>query len=145
YTLEIHDNLHMGFDYMFFNDFVKGYIKVLNDEDQVVKVLEPEFGKTLKYAFRIGDVTYIEESNLDLLFDLYPNPADSKLILKSDKLEGDIRIEVYGLNGNLIYTADEPVNQYFEKQLDVSSWTPGFYVAVIKTNDGIFKRKFIVE
>ncbi len=143
YVLEVIDQMHMGLDYMYIG--FPGYLKIVDDNDQVIKVFEPEFGKELKYSFRIGDVTYIEEPNLDLMFDLYPNPSDSKIILESEKFEGDIRIEIFGVNGNMIYRSDEYSENHFEKRIDVSNWTPGFYIAVVKSNDGIFKRKFIVE
>ena len=53
---------------------------------------------------------------------MYPNPADSYLILESARVLD--RLHIYNALGQLVYQQSMPGSQL---QIDVSQWPAGFY------------------
>jgi len=78
---------------------------------------------------------------------IFPNPAKDKVNfeLENTELHQNIRLRCYDLLGNLMY--NEPVIKGQKgAAIDISSWPPGMYVAIIYSNSGaVGKCKFVVE
>jgi hypothetical protein len=92
-----------------------------------------------------GGVTIIEETKpLELKFSLYPNPANSKIIItNTGKLAKEIIISILSINGQPI------MHEKFQNQnlmeLDVSTFTKGIYLVKIETRTGIEVKKLVIH
>ena len=78
---------------------------------------------------------------------VFPNPAKDKVNfeLENTSLHQNIRLRCYDLLGKLMY--NEPVIQGQRgAAIDISSWPPGMYVAIVYNNGGVVgKSKFVVN
>ncbi|MBK3516478.1 T9SS-dependent choice-of-anchor J family protein [Carboxylicivirga marina] len=64
---------------------------------------------------------------------VYPIPADDHINVEFDKLQGDIEIKLYSINGELMF--NRKVNNITSYQLDVNDLTPGLYMLTIVGKD----------
>lgn len=63
-------------------------------------------------------------------YQVYPNPAQDFIVVKTDQNFKNGKISVYDLNGKMILS--ETIDAY-EKQLDMSSFISGFYIVKVES------------
>jgi hypothetical protein len=80
-----------------------------------------------------NDYIGLAENNIGT-FDLYPNPADQVLNIKT---EGDFNYSVMNVNGEVL------VNNANSKTLDISSFSAGIYFLKLQNNKGVQVKKFV--
>jgi len=74
----------------------------------------------------------------DSFFDVYPNPADNRLIIKSVSENTTAEVTIFNSNGQLARRVG-----LISDQIDVSMLKPGFYYLVIRTPDKTRTGKFV--
>ncbi len=77
-------------------------------------------------------------------FILYPNPANDKITIENNSLNGNQieMISIYNMQGQLIL--QQPV-QNQKTEINISDFTGGMYFVNVKTERGIEVRKFVKE
>ncbi|MEL6625772.1 MAG: serine hydrolase [Bacteroidota bacterium] len=99
-------------------------------------------GKLLEVAK--DDMVMSIEDELATQVTLSPNPAQSELTVQWDlNLVGEVKIEVYDLQGNRVVSTRSIANQ--PVSVNVESLSTGLYILKMETNRGTFTRKFIKE
>ncbi len=73
---------------------------------------------------------------------LYPNPANQQLTLAYTGFGMDAVLQVYDLQGNLLFATKAPVNQLI---LDVNTWAAGIYLVHITDGRKNAVRKLVIE
>ena len=78
------------------------------------------------------------------LFNLYPNPASDKIHCSFQIAHSTFEILIYDMYGRKMDEVLVPAGQQ-EMTIDVSSYSKGIYIAVLKSQKGILgRRKFVV-
>jgi hypothetical protein len=77
--------------------------------------------------------SFVENSDIDNSFSVYPNPAQSEFtIYSTNGFEGNAKVEIYNETGKRVYRSTGKVA--FPHQVDVSSFNAGIYL--VKVTDG---------
>jgi hypothetical protein len=82
-------------------------------------------------------------NNSTELFNIYPDPAKNSFTINSNSyLTGNSILEMHDLNGRLIFT--ELIDEQ-TKTINIANQKAGIYILRIKSPDGIFTKKMVVE
>jgi hypothetical protein len=98
-----------------------------------------------KAVWRSGTAGVIETPKGN--FKIYPNPAGSVITYQLSGIseKGDLRIEIWDLYGRMVEAIPVPVGQDVINS-DVSGYTPGAYIAIVRSGKGIMvMKKFVVD
>jgi hypothetical protein len=75
---------------------------------------------------------------------LYPNPANDNVTLKFENIEGDAKVRIINLNGQLVL--EQPIVIAKEDvKINLTDIKPGFYFVNVISNDAVITRKLVVE
>ncbi len=86
------------------------------------------------FMVRLGSsFTGMEEMNNDVQLSVYPNPATDYIMLHSTS-EMNYKVSIYNATGALVYQK-EYVDGW-EQPIEISTWPPGIYHAVVEQNGG---------
>lgn len=112
--------------------------------DYKIKIISFNYGVVVESMdyFAISDMNSIEEVEGDITFDIFPNPAVSKLtinlddynIKKSDFGNYIKKIEIFNLNGQMVYQNIFEKNIVGNLEIDVNNLDRGSYYIVINNN-----------
>lgn len=82
------------------------------------------------------------ENNLDSKtnINIYPNPSNSTITIQSTEKISEINI--YDLNGSLVYKLDD--QKFYSKTIDTKKFSKGMYIMKLRTSKGIEIVKFSV-
>lgn len=102
-----------------------------------------EFGR-FPVVFSNGErvLSEIENSDLELNLEIYPNPVGDVLTVEIPFAENASKVEVFDMTGRVIYNTDYPTNKF---QLQTTSWNAGVYQIVVTINDGNKISKQVVK
>ena len=135
YTLELTDPRNLGLSYWAVPEQGSGYIRLHNEDGDVRKAFESDFGHKITYSFTLGGTTHVQEENFDELVSLIPNPAEGHVTLQMKGYElGQSEIRMYDIEGALIYSDEAYIGSDFNLLIDTRELTPGTYFITI-TND----------
>lgn len=74
---------------------------------------------------------------------VYPNPTKDHLNVQLSENSNEIHISIFDLTGRLVF---EDHKQYTNKvEINTQNWTPGMYIAKVKTQSGEFSKKIVKE
>jgi hypothetical protein len=93
----------------------------------------------------LNDLVFVKELTPEtVIFNLYPNPANTYIDLKLENLNGEIGISILNLSGETVwhekYNAE---NGTLLKKLDISELSVGTYLIKIDTGSHLLLEKFI--
>lgn len=76
----------------------------------------------------------------------YPNPATDKVMVEFDNRKpSDVRIEIVGINGQLLFNTElKDIKTYLES-IDVNNYANGIYYLRFRINGDFYTRKLIVQ
>ncbi|MEM6802404.1 MAG: T9SS type A sorting domain-containing protein [Bacteroidota bacterium] len=79
-------------------------------------------------------------------FDLYPNPNQGRFTLEValDK-PSELGIKVFDIAGNKVFMDFESISTTYQKDLDLSSLSPGLYVLQLSTAEGQESKRFVIR
>jgi Secretion system C-terminal sorting domain len=87
------------------------------------------------------NVVSINENNLDLRFEIYPNPAKKLLTITfgANFVSGElILFDIYGRE-----LMKKEINNSNKETFNINKLSKGYYIAIIKSEEGLFRKKFI--
>ncbi len=76
-------------------------------------------------------------------FNIYPNPSNGIFIIENSLKNETLEIEITNLTGKTIYNSE--VKNIINSEIDLSNQAKGVYFINIKTENGIFTDKLIVQ
>ena len=96
------------------------------------------------------DVNWVSLSTSNLYlnnFEIYPNPSNSVFNINfKSSINQDISLKIYSLIGKRVFSENLiSFKGNFSKDIDLSSYPKGLYSLEIKTKDGIFINKLILQ
>jgi len=93
-------------------------------------------------AVEVENIT--ETSGTQIL--VYPNPNKGKFTLEiNTDNETDIQVELYNLNGQLLYNKTDRIYGLSSETIDISDFAKGVYIIKVVANDEIKIEKLIVK
>jgi hypothetical protein len=115
-------------------------------EYKLLDVCQPYPVDSLVYSdvleFDVRGATGIN-TQADVRFRIYPNPADDQLFIESSELVQKFNLEIYNLTGQLVMNRTFQSTSYVD--LDISGLTNGIYVLKVTTDKGIYNSRVIVQ
>jgi hypothetical protein len=99
--------------------------------------MNQNFGQTDALFAKLGG-----ESSVTDNIKAFPNPASNSITIVLDQI-GIETITIYNALGQVTYSS--MANNFFQEQVDITDWTPGYYTIEVKTNDEIRRTQFIKE
>ncbi len=103
-----------------------------NSGQQILKLETPIFSGMSFSNEKLSTV-----DNKQSMFNLYPNPVSETLFITSENNTIE-KLNVYSINGQLIFSENESTNQ-----LDVSTLSNGLYFVEVTSENGVAIQKFI--
>mgnify|MGYP005849756191 CR=1 FL=1 len=82
----------------------------------------------------ITSVKEIEPNNIPKTLTVYPNPSSQSIFLNSP-WSGNLTIEIFSLDGSLVYQQKKQLIRSTETRIDISKLPKGFYILKITTNN----------
>lgn len=144
YDLTIHDQAKNGLSF-FANNEGTGYARIQKADGTsgVLKTFEPDFGTRISHRFTIGFTTDVQEVLNEVVFNVFPNPANDKITIdiSSPKIE-DIKIKIFNMDGKVKYE-----NQFSSStmpEITLEAFPAGIYYMSCEGKNWIKGRKFII-
>ena len=92
--------------------------------------------------FDVKGATGIEE-DLDMEFNIYPNPANEKLFIESNTQSQNLDLAIYNMTGQLVMK--ELFHNTNTINLDVSGLTKGIYILKLNTDKDSYNTRIIIQ
>ena len=91
--------------------------------------------------------TGIQNADASAAFELFPNPTEGQLTIKSDeKTGGKVSLQVVDVTGKeLLSRIDDDMKQGKEIQLDLSQLPKGIYFLNIESGANTMQRKVVIQ
>lgn len=107
--------------------------------DTIIGYLAPR--AFLAFGLTGTDVQNISESDVDFI--MYPNPSAGKVHFESDVNSPMHSIEIYDINGRLIFNNQNINTNSF--QLQRNNWSGGMYFAKIRFQEGVLVKRIVFK
>ncbi len=144
YTLEMDDPYHFGLSYWAVPAQGSGYLRFYDLDGKLLKTFQPDFGKSIRYSFSIGDVSHVDQENAESLVALFPNPADEQVRVVIDEFPlGRADLRLYDAYGTLIRTETVSVGERFSTTLDTRDLPAGSYYITIDNGTTNLRQRFV--
>jgi len=143
YTLELTNDYDFGLSYWAVSSQGTGYLQLLNENNQVIKTFNPDFGRSIVYSYHSGNISYIEDSQMDYLLRIFPLPAENAVNIQIDTQIGEAVMELFDFSGKSILTQNINLPEAAPMKLDVSNLSSGNYFIKISNSQFDMKRTFI--
>lgn len=86
----------------------------------------------------------INDSEFNRFLSIYPNPVNTTAIIEWSGVEKVNKIEVFDLNGKLVWTKN-PGRNFQRINLDVTDWSEGVYLIQLYLSEGIAVKRLVVQ
>ncbi|MGB0851495.1 MAG: T9SS type A sorting domain-containing protein, partial [Bacteroidia bacterium] len=140
-SLEILDSDGDGMSFWANNDG-GGFFRLMKLGGGVLKTFEPDFGNGTKLNFTIMHTLDIPKKEIDLGFELYPNPTNGVFnVSGGDLLNADY--EVYNSFGQVVLTPTTFNGQTL--QIDLTNQASGMYFLKITKEGHTWTKKVILN
>jgi len=145
YSLEFLSMRETGLSYWAYQGQGQGYIRIYGENDQLLKSFNPDFGYGIYYSFDLGKTLKVEDSGLENLIHLYPNPANDLLNISVDYNFGDAQLEVYNALGELLSKKQVLIDENFNIKINIRNYPSGTYFVRVSNDKLDIKNKFIKQ
>ena len=147
YTFEITDSGNDGLEFWANSSQGTGYLRFKSAEDgSSLKIFETDFGKSLKYSFSIGDITYVNDiGKFSSLIDVYPNPTSGMVNVNYEfEKNYDVNITITNLSGKKIISKQINNSSIANIVFDLSNENNGVYLCKIQSNNKVVVKKIVL-
>lgn len=143
FTIELIDEEDMGLTYWAYPGQGYGYLRFLDMDSVIIKNFNADFGRSIFYAFNKGDVSYIQEPNLNGSITIHPNPFSEEVYIDFKEINSEAVIYVYNLQGQQVYSFYNNILQTTRVKIDLNNVPSGLYVVNVVYNNTMIKKKVI--
>ncbi len=144
-TMKLEDKGQYGLSYWAVPGQGKGSLTIKDIDGKVLKVFNPDCGAGIHYSFRTGDISLVQDPNLQALLSVTPVPANDNVTLKIAEPLGNAKMEITDLNGAVVLSESLLLNGDFEKQINLDNFANGTYYISITSDKASFTKEFIVN
>jgi len=101
----------------------------------------------LNQFYKLQNPTSMNEVEKDYSFNIYPNPSTDQITIEiNSRLQEPRKLKIINLLGEEVYNQPIPMIQdTYQRQLDVSSYTKGIYFLMLNTSELVFTKKIIIQ
>jgi len=146
YTFEFLDSGNDGLSYWANSAQGTGYLRFKNNGGPVLKNFEAEFGRSVKDAFYVGDVTSVyDNASAAPRLNIFPNPGTGAFSLEINRYSGSCIVEVFSPQGKRISTEQLVVSDYLLHPFDLSDQTAGVYLVKIYNDEFQTTQKVVLK
>jgi hypothetical protein len=117
-----------------------GYIRILDENDAVIKNFNPDFGGGFDYHLSVDALLANEVFAPDSQVKVYPNPARGQFIVESDNLIG-AQITVMDMLGKMVAKA---LSDDIAYTFDASRMNAGLYIVKVEKNGKAETKKLVI-
>ncbi len=142
-TFNLTDQYSYGLSYWAYPDQGSGYLRIENIDGDVLKSFNPDFGRGVFYSFRIGELSHVNDAQMEYLVNLYPNPAKDVVTINSTMNFGNTEINIYDLLGNRVTAFEKFISEGTEFEINISNLSTGDYFIEFKTEKYRFTKRFL--
>lgn len=143
YTVELIDDEDMGLSYWAYPEQGNGYLRLFDKDSVILKTFDSDFGRSIFYTFNLGNVSFIQESNIDNLISVYPNPFGNSVFIEFNELDGEKDILVYNTQGQLIYSEKEIIHNSKKLSINLEKFPSGLYIVHVNQKNLSIQKKII--
>jgi len=143
FTIELIDEEDMGLTYWAYPGQGNGYLRLFDLDSVTIKNFGSDFGRSIFYTFNMGDVSFIQEPNLNEPITIYPNPFTDEVFIDFEEINGEATIYIYNIQGQQVYSS---VNDHWPQTrvtIDLSDMPSGLYIVNVIYNNTTIKKKII--
>lgn len=146
YTFEIQDAGEDGLNYWANTAQGSGNLRFYNKTTgTLMKNFGTDFGKSIHYAFVIGDITHVQETGTDVYAEAFPNPTNGKVNVVTKGFIGNSVLEYFDQTGKMMGTVSFNAEENQQLTLDLSSLANGIYFYSIRSENNFFTGKIILQ
>jgi hypothetical protein len=147
YNLHIFDTKDDGLYWWHNSTQGSGYLRLKNQDGNILYDFEPEFGRFAEYEFGVGAITSINDISNEVFINAYPNPVNNMLHLDILGLDGrPVTISLYNammvdvLNKNPFINSNE-----FRTDMSIGHLPSGIYLLKINYGEGSVVKKIVKQ
>ncbi|MFH1119722.1 MAG: LamG-like jellyroll fold domain-containing protein [Bacteroidota bacterium] len=144
YTLELLDQENLGLSYWAYPEQGSGYLRIDNQGGGHLKTFDPDFGRSVLYAFNLGESYYISDPET-VVFNIYPNPFEEVIKIHIPYAAGKSSLKVFNSMGVSVISSDVNFDGKSSVDVDLNGLPAGIYFVSVKSGSGIFTRKVIKQ
>lgn len=111
-----------------------------------------KYGATTAYVKAIDAAKEYTEASFkilvrsaDIKYQLYPNPVVDTLYIATGEDEEILSVKIASSSGNIVYDAELPASAFSPARIDMSSCSPGSYIAQFTFGNQSFKHLFVKQ
>lgn len=145
YTFELTDTGNDGLYYWADAAQGSGYLQLRSMSGGLIKNFEPEFGRTVFYAFSVGNLNTVDEIGSDPFIELFPNPNNGTFNLRVIGIDGNSKVEVINSIGQVISDKSVEDNGELNLHFNLPVQKSGIYFVRVINNGKMFTKKMMVE
>jgi len=145
YTFEMIDTGMDGLSYWANTAQGSGYLRFKQDGGPVLKNFNPDFGHKVFDSFVLGQLTSVQNANLQPGVELYPNPNSGAFMIELYEYSGTFNVEIFNNVGAVVLSETLQVNNYTSKAYDLSNYGSGMYIVKIWNDDFQTTKKIVIH
>ena len=142
YTLELIDQENMGLSYWAYPEQGSGYLRIGSLDGVQIKSFNPDFGRSVIYAFNLGESYYIKDPYI-AEGSIYPNPFGDILRIYSPSVSGKSTLTVYNSAGSRVLSGEISVIPGNPVEVNVSALPDGIYLVTLMCGSEFVRAKGI--
>lgn len=145
YTLEIDDTGDNGMEFWAQPAQGSGSLTMLTLDGELIKTIDPDFGRFVRYSFVKGQFTNLDRVESKLDFEIFPNPNNGifAVAITIDRPE-DLELMVLDMTGKTVFTKSAEQFSSGVLNVDLSSLAEGMYYCTIVSGTKISSKKVII-
>ncbi len=145
YTLEIMDTGNDGLSYWADTQQGSGYFRLRRLTNTVLKTFQSEFGRSINWAFVIGDFVGMEEPSNESRVIAYPNPGTGTYTLQMTGLTGRSMIHISDASGRVVQESNLELHGDDRIQLDLEGEADGLYIVRVIAEAGTVSTRLMKQ
>ena len=146
YTFEITDAGEDGLNYWANSAQGSGYLRFYSiSPSSLLKNFGTDFGKSIHYAFTIGNITHVQETGTEVFAEAFPNPTNGKVNITTKGFTGNVVLDYFDQTGKKVGSKSFNADEKSEATLDLSSLANGIYFYSISGEENFFTGKIVLQ
>lgn len=143
YTFTLFDEGY-GLDYWAWPEQGNGTLHITNEDGDLLKSFDPDFGEQVYWPFAVGTVSTIKEVARVEGLKVYPNPNEGSFTIELLNVNEDYSIEVYSSTGQLVYANSRTGTGMNMHSIDLDA-AEGVYVVKVHTESQMLTERVLVK
>jgi len=146
YTFILNDTGEDGLSYWANSSQGSGHLRFYNKTSgALLKNFGTDFGKSIHYAFVIGDITHVQETGTNAFAEAFPNPTNGKVNIITQGFSGNVVLDYFDQTGKKVGSLNFNADVNPQVNLDFSSLANGIYFYSLSGENNFYTGKIILQ